>query len=74
MAGSLSLDITPLDHTPFESEMSDPSPQWRKSDLDPSPLECFEGVKTSLEPIAHYRSSDVGSTFIGVTEDKFSPA
>ena len=42
-AGSSSLDITPLDHAPFESETSDPSPQWRKSDLDPSPLECFEG-------------------------------
>ena len=69
MAGSSSLDITPLDHTPFESEMSDPSQQWRKSDLDPSPLECFEGVRASLEPIAHHRSSDVGSTYIGVTED-----
>ena len=68
-AGSLSLDITPLDHTPLESETSDPSPHWRKSDLDPSPLEYFEGVKASLEPIAHHRSSDVGSTYIGVAED-----
>ena len=68
-AGSSSLDITPLDHASFESEMSEPSPQWRKSDLDPSHLECFEGVKASLEPIAHHRSSDVGSTYIGVTED-----
>ena len=66
---SSSLDSTPLDHTPFESETSDPSPQWRKSDLDPSPLECFEGVKASLEPIAHHSSLDVGLTYIRVTED-----
>ena len=38
MTGSSSLDITPLDHAPFESEMSEPSPQWWKSDLDPSSL------------------------------------
>ena len=69
MAGSSSLIITPLDHAPFEPELPEPSPQWRKSDLDPSPLECFEGVKASLEPIAHHRSSDVGSTYIGVAED-----
>ena len=69
MAGSSSLIITPLDHAPFEPELPEPSPQWRKSDLDPSPLECCEGVKAFLEPIAHHRSSDVGSTYIGVAED-----
>ena len=68
-AGSSSLIITPLDQAPFEPESSEPPPQWRKSDLDPFPLECFEGVKASLEPIAHHRSSDVGSTYIGVAED-----
>ena len=68
-AGSSSLIITPLDQAPFEPESSEPPPQLRKSDLDPFPLECFEGVKASLEPIAHHRSSDVGSTYIGVAED-----
>ena len=42
-AGSSSLIITPLDHAPFEPELPEPSPQWRKSDLDPSPWNALKG-------------------------------
>ena len=68
-AGSSSLLITPLDNAPSDPETSEPSSQWVKSDLCPSPLECFKGVQASLEPSAHHRSSDVGSTYIGLAED-----
>ena len=68
-AGSSSLLITPLDNAPSDPETSEPSSQWVKSDLCPSPLECFEGVQASLEPSVHHRSSDVGSTYIGLAED-----
>ena len=64
-AGSSSLTVTPLE---IDHPSQDP-PESDRQESEAAHLDCFEGVKASLEPIACHRSSDVGTTYIGLAED-----
>ena len=68
-AGSSSLTVTPLQADPPNELPRELNSQWKTSAANPSHLDCFKGVKASLEPTTYHKSSDVGSTYIGVAED-----
>ena len=56
-----------IDHPSLDPPESDN--QESKPEVNSTHLDCFEGVKASLEPTACHRSSDVGSTYIRQAED-----